>query len=222
MNYDAFTDYFYADSVMRSIHLPKAKEFYEIIVSRLGMSPSSILVLNRTWLSEWMQSAGIDVTFPADMKAGDKFDLIIGLDEILTRDIDEASQKKHIMQIVGLLDTNGMMVASLRDYRNTNGHKKVLGDTCFNMVGTDEIVTVELNQIDPRDKQSWFQKYHMVTNSKTFECIDGGVHRTLYFKQLAKYCADSGAGQFGVLKDVYWRSHLRKTPEHIVWAMRNN
>lgn len=208
---------FYSDSNQRTFYLQKAEDLYKATLG-YAPNPQRILTLGRSWLSEYLFEEGIETVTPAQIEAGDKFDLIIALDEVLTRDADEQSQKKHIMQVAGLLKSDGILMSSLRDYRNTNCHRRPMGDACFNILGDENIVTVEINELNAKDKQSWTQKIHVVSNDTDFTCIDAGPRRTLYFKQLAKYCADSGADKFGIMKDIYWKGHLRRTPEHVTYA----
>lgn len=218
LNLDTLNNRFFTDPNQRKFYLQKAEDLYKVAITTTQLSPLRILTLGRSWLSEYLMEEGKDVTQPSEIEANDKFDLIIALDEVLTRDADEASQKKHIMQVAGLLNSNGILLSSLRDYRNTNCHRRPLGDACFNALGSDNVVTVEINELHAKDKQSWNQKIHVVSNDSDFDCINAGARRTLYFKQLAKYCADSGADQFGVFKDTYWKGHLRRTPEHVTYA----
>lgn len=209
---------FYDNDAQRKFHMYRAKSFYNDIVSTLGIDPVTILALSRSWLSEYLISIGKSVKFPFQISKHDRFDLIIAVDEVLTRDTDEDSQKKHITQIVGLLNPEGCLLASLRDYRNSNWHKRPLGDTAYNMIDGHTMVTVEVNDPDQRDKQAWEQKMNIIVNDNELTTLNLGARRTLYFKQLAKYCADAGADVFGVLKELHWKNHFRRTPEHVVYA----
>lgn len=215
---DAINDAFFADHGQRRFHLSRTKETYDSIVKYIGLNPSKILALHRSWLSEMLLSQGHQVIFPNNIVPGQKFDLIIAVDEMLTREEDEIAQRKHIMQLLSLLASQGVLLSSLRDYRNQNWHRKPLGDSCLNLLQDNKLVTTEVNEINDHDKQLWRQQVYAIANDKDFVCLDIGMRRTLYFKQLAKYCLDAGIIDFGVLKDVYWRSHLRRTPEHITWA----
>lgn len=214
---DSLNNRFFNDNNQRSFYLQKAADLYKASLGHVT-DPQRILTLGRSWLSEYLIEEGMDVVTPADIDLNDKFDLIIALDEVLTRDGDEQSQKKHITQVASLLNSGGILLSSLRDYRNTNCHRRPMGDACFNILGNENIVTVEINELNAKDKQAWTQKIHVVTNDTDFVCINAGDRRTLYFKQLAKYCADAGADKFGVIKDIYWKGHLRRTPEHVTFA----
>lgn len=217
-NLDSLNNLFYNDSYYRKVHLQKAKSLYENVTNELGLAPASILALGRSWLSEYLIEENYNVSYPRDIQVGAKFDLVIALDEVLTRDSDEVSQKNHITTIASMISSNGVMLASLRDFKNTSCHKRALGDACFHNLDKSEIVTVEINKLNNKDKQNWSQYLHVTVDDKEFSCIDAGPRRTIYFKQLAKYCADAGVEQFGILKNVYWKGHLRRTPEHVAYA----
>lgn len=210
---------FYADREHRKIYLNNATEMITKVTEQLGFEPNKILALNRSWLSELLVSREKNITvLPATIDQTDRFDLILALDEVLTREADEVNQKKTISQLISFLKPGGVMLASLRDYRNTNCHRRPLGDTIFSQIGGDRYVVTEVNELDMNDKQRWFQKYHVVRNDTEFSCIEQGARRTLYFKQLAKYCHDANAAEFGSIKDGFWRNHLRRTPEHLIYA----
>lgn len=215
---DGINDAFFLDHNQRRFHLARAQETYDSIIKHLDFAPTKILALHRSWMSEMLVAAGQDVIFPVNMMPGQKYDLILAMDEMLTREEDELAQRKHIMQLLSLLAPKGVLLSSLRDYRNSHCHRKPLGDSCLNLLQGRKLVTVEVNVPNEQDKQLWRQQLYIVADDSDFTCIDIGLRRTLYFKQLAKYCLDAGILEFGVLKDVYWRSHLRRTPEHITWA----
>ena len=217
---DELNEAFYRDRNQRQFHLPKAKALYDNILAQLGFAPRNVLALSKSWMSEHLIGTGIEVVFPQDIKSGSVFDIILALDEILTRNCSEADQKKLISQIMQLTAPGGYLIASLRDYRNTNCHRRPLGDSTYNRIGDDDIVTVEVNGLDFKDKQEWQQKMHVVVNDSDFTCLDAGPRRTLYFKQMAKYCNDAGASDFKVSKDLHWRNHLRRIPEHVAFARK--
>lgn len=215
---DAINDAFFRDHNQRRFHLARSKETYDSISKHINLYPAKILALHRSWMSEMLIDCGHNVIFPNNIVAGQKFDLILAVDEMLTREDDEITQRKHIMQLLSLLAPQGVFLASLRDYRNSHCHRKPLGDSCLNILQGQKLATVEVNVPDDHDKQLWKQQLYVIKNDTEFSCLDIGSRRTLYFKQLAKYCLDAGITDFGVIKDVYWRSHLRRTPEHITWA----
>lgn len=219
-NLDSLNELFFSDKLQRKHYLDRTAALFDPIFVELNIKPGSkILALSRSWLSDLLIDRGEDVTvLPAQISSTNKYDLILALDEILTRESDEQSQKKLIVQILNLLSPDGILIATLRDYRNNNYHRRPLGDNIFAQIGRDRLVVTEVNDLDMNDKQRWNQKIHMVVNDQDFICIEAGYRRTLYFKQLAKYCNDSNIDKFGVFKDYFWRGHLRRSPEHIIYA----
>lgn len=218
---ESINDAFYSDQAQRRFHLQKAAETYDGIAAQLGWTGGSVLALGRSWLSEHLINLGRKVIFPNEITAASKFSMILALDEILTKEEHEQDQRKHITQLVNLLDHDGLFIASLRDFRNSNCHRRPLGDACINNLGHHKIVSQEVNDISANDKQAWTQKLYITIDDRDFHCMRLGKRRTLYFKQLAKYCLDAEVPNFGVLKDLYWRNHLRRSPEHIIYARRS-
>lgn len=218
---ESINDAFYSNTAQRQYHLDKAKDILSSIQNRLGWTNGTILALGRSWLSEHLIELGHQVIFPNELASNSRFSIILAMDEILTKEEHEQDQRKHITQLVELLDKDGLLIASLRDFKNSNFHRRPLGDSCSNVIDHHKIVTLEVNDLSHSDKQSWIQKLYVTVNDNEFTCLNLGKRRTLYFKQLAKYCLDAGAPEFGVIKDTFWRNHLRRSPEHIVFARRS-
>ena len=216
---DQLNEIFYADRQMRKQYSEQASAMINKIKSQLPINGNKILSLSRSWLSIELESSGNNVkVLPTAIDPNERFSMILAVDELLTRESDEANQKRIISQLFSMLEPGGILLASLRDYKNTNCHRRPLGDSTFSLIGKDHYVITEVNELDINDKQRWYQKFHVVKNDIDFCCLEVGARRTLYFKQLAKYCADAGAPEFGMISDGYWRNHLRRTPEHMVYA----
>lgn len=211
-------DMFYNDAYQRQQHLAYAKDLLDSI-KHYADPKKNILALGRSWMSDALLAMKADVTvLPDNIDKDQRFDVILALDEILTREPEEQAQKKLITQIVGLLKPQGTLIASLRDYKNGGYHKRPLGDTISAKINDHRFVITEVNEIDNNDKQRWFQKIYVVEDDESFVCLEAGHRRTLYFKQFAKYCADAGCDSFGTFKNQFWRGHLRRTLEHLVYA----
>lgn len=215
---EGINDAFYSDHMQRRFHVDKAKQTYQAVLRQLDTTPGIILSLNRTWISEALLEQQVPLIFPNTIDPGMRFDMILAMDEVLTKEEHEQDQRKHIMQLVSMLNPGGTLIASLRDFKNTNCHRRPLGDACMNHVGGAKVVSQEVSELVDNDKQAWHQRMYVTVNDTQFTCLNLGRRRTLYFKQLAKYCLDAGAPEFGVLKDTFWRNHMRRSPEHIIWA----
>ncbi len=202
---------------LQATNIPKAQSVIMSAFKELGHQPKEVLSLNENWATLFLKEQGLSVTLIHEHKANKKYDTILALDETLCRYSSESTQKQGIVNLLSLLDDNGIMLISLRDYRNGNFHRRPLGDTVVNEIDGEQYVTVEVNEHNPRDKQSWSQKMYSIRNNQVFDVINCGDRRTLYFKQLAKYSNDFNNTNFGVFKDLYWRGTWRRTPEHLLW-----
>lgn len=203
---------------MNNFYQPKAKTTLVSAFRSVNHSPKDILSVGVSWASKYLEQQGLSVTLWGEQRPNQKFDTVIAMDESLCQYADEQHQKTEIAKMTSTLTKNGMIFASIRDYRNGNFHKRPLGDTVINILDSQTLITVEVNQQDNQDKQRWRQHIYAIQDAVDFEIYDCGDYRTLYFKQLAKYCTDAGAAEYGVFKDIFWKGHWRRNPEHIVWA----
>lgn len=203
-----------------SINLSKAQSIIMAAFKDSSHQPKNILSLNENWATVFLREQGLSVSLLNEVSPSSTFDTILALDETLCRYNSEQAQKQAIVNLLNHLSSNGLMLISLRDYRNGNFHRRPLGDTVLNDIDGEEYVTVEVNNLDSIDKQAWHQKMYLIQNSQNLEVINCGERRTLYFKQLAKYSADYGNTKFGIYKDIFWKGIWRRTPEHIAWIKK--
>lgn len=205
---------------LHSIMIPKAQATVMAAFKESKHAPKEILSVNENWATLYLREQGLSVTLLSDADKNKKYDTILAFDETLCRFNGEANQKQGITNLLGHLAPTGLMLVSLRDYRNGNFHRRPLGDTVLNIIDSEDIITVEVNQLNEQDKQSWNQKMYFIKNNSEFILINCGERRTLYFKQLAKYCTDYGISSFGIFKELFWRGTWRRTPEHIAWIRK--
>lgn len=194
----------------------KSKTVLNEIFKNLKHNPKNVYSVSPSWASMYLIEQGLNVDF--EPQIGKKYDTLLAFDEVFTHYKDEQSQKIGITKNTGLMASNGIMLASLRDYRNNNFHRRPLGDTVINDINGESFITVEVNNLDQIDKQVWQQQLYVIQNGSEYYNLNCGLRRTLYFKQLAKYCADAGSKDFGVFKELFWRGMWRRVPEHIAWS----
>lgn len=206
---------------LHSTYLSKAQTIIMSAFKELEHQPKEVLSLNENWVTLFLKEQGLNVTLLSEADTSKKYDTILALDETLCRYSNENLQKQAINNLLDLLSNKGLMLVSLRDYRNGNFHRRPLGDTVLNEIDGEEYVTVEVNIHDSHDKQSWKQKMYLIKNHQEMQVIDCGDRRTLYFKQLAKYSNDFGNTRFGIYKEIFWRGTWRRTPEHLAWIKKN-
>ena len=209
----------FTSSTMEATNLTRAKNLILSTFKTLSHQPKKVLSLNQNWAAKALEEQGLLIRYYNEIDNTERgFDTVLALDEATCNFKTETEQKIGIANILSLVGANGLVLFSLRDYRNGHFHKRPLGDTVVNSIDGEEFVTVEVNKLDPTDKQAWEQFLYVVKNGSEFYNIPCGDKRTLYFKQLANYCSTSGSTGFGVAKDIYWRGNWRRTPENIIWA----
>lgn len=206
---------------LQSQYLPRAQTIIMSAFKESLHQPKEILSLNENWATLFLKEQGLSVTLLPEANPNKKYDTILALDETLCRFSNELSQKQSINNLLNFLSSKGLMLVSIRDYRNGNFHRRPLGDTVLNEIDGEEYITVEVNHHKTLDKQSWEQKMFFVKNHQELEVINCGDRRTLYFKQLAKYSNDVKDVRFGIYKEIFWRGTWRRTPEHIAWITKN-
>ena len=185
------------------------------IFLELNHTPKNIINLGYpSAASISLEHSGLSV----DYEPTKKYDTVLALDEYFTYADSEQSQKKLIDDAAKLLTPGGILLASMRDYRNNPVHKRNLGDSSYININSTHYVVVEINRPDTIGNQSWHQTNFVIENDDAATAYELGNRRTLYFKQLAKYCNDAGCKQFGVLKEHFWKSPWRRSMEHIAWS----
>lgn len=213
-----FIDHFWSQGDDLSYVKQRITDQFDQIFLELNHQPANILVLGyHNAVKQSFVERGL--TLDSTVDHSKKYDTVIALDEYFTYCETEDSQRQNIATVLDSLDTGGIVLTSMRDYRNNPVHKRTVGDTSFVTIDKQAQVIVETNKPNSYDKQSWTQKNYVINtetgNTKTYSV---GNRRTLYFKQLAKYCNDAGCQQFGILKDNFWKNPIRKSMEHIAWT----
>lgn len=205
---------------LQSVYLSKAQTTIMSAFKETKHQPKDVLSLNENWASIFLKEQGLSLTLLSEANTNQKYDTILALDETLCRFSTETAQKQAITNLLNMLVPGGLMLVSLRDYRNGNFHRRPLGDTVLTEIDGEEYITVEVNHHQQHDKQAWEQRMYFVKNHVDFQTIDCGPRRTLYFKQLAKYSSSFENTKFGIFKEIFWRGTWRRTPEHIAWIIK--
>lgn len=206
---------------LQSNYLSKSQSIIMAAFKEANHKPKEILSLNENWATIFLKEQGLSVTLLSEARNNKKYDTVLALDETLCRFSNENAQKQAVLNLLNLLEPQGLMLVSLRDYRNGNFHRRPLGDTVLNELDGEDFITVEVNQHQNHDKQAWYQKMYLIKNHQELQVIDCGDRRTLYFKQLAKYINDHNqTNKFGIFKEIFWRGTWRRTPEHIAWIKK--
>lgn len=217
MSFESFVDDVWSDEGVLSHSVKKsAKQLFQIF-HELNHVPQNILSYG------WKSSAAIaleqqGITVDYTPESGKQYDTVLALDEYFTYFSTEDSQRDEIMNVASLVSNNGIMISSVRDYRNNPVHKRHLGDTSYINIKNANYVLVEINTPNAQHNQQWSQVNFVIHDGTGATAYEIGDRRTLYFKQLAKYCKDAGSKQFGVIKETFWKAPWKRTTEHITWT----
>jgi len=217
MSFESFVDEVWNDESVLAHSSKRSSKQISQIFHELNHVPRDVLSCG--WKSSAaisLEKLGISVDYEAE--PGKRYDTILALDEYFTYFPTEDSQRDEIMNIASLVSNNGIMISSVRDYRNNPVHKRHLGDTSHININNENYVLVEINTTDTQNNQSWSQVNFVIQNGTGATAYEIGDRRTLYFKQLAKYCKDAGSKQFGVIKETFWKAPWKRTTEHITWT----
>jgi len=217
-NFNNFIAHVWQDKRILDSYSAKANKQLQQIFSELSHTANVVLDLNGEGAcSNALAQIGCDVHVLSDTNIPE-VDTLVAFDEVFTYAASETEQFDLIRNAVAYIATGGLLLTSIRDYRNNPVHKRNIGDATSCQVGSHHYLIVEAQMPSVKDKQQWHQTNFVIADATVATDYTIGMRRTLYFKQLAKYCHDLGCRQFGVVKDQFWRSPWRRQPEHIIWA----
>lgn len=160
----------------------------------------------------FLDKQGIKYTY-LESVAGQKFDLVVALDEYFTFADSDESQKEKIDTICSL--TNSIMVTTVKDYKNQEYKDREYSQPAVLRNGDNLNTFVEIHDWDFKQKNSWSTMVY-VLNTWAPEFLGKYLRRALFFKQMAKFSLDTGASDFRVHKNLMYKSVLKKNYEHVI------
>lgn len=140
----------------------------------------------------------------------DKVDITIALDEYFTYCDSENAQRDLLAEIKKC--TDGYLITSLQDYKNTAPHKRNHVDAAV----YNDIIIVEQHIIDKNSRQNWQNHIYFIENQHDMTVLGPTNRRTMYFKQLAKYSSDLQGSNYVIQKNMLYRGFFKKSYEHII------
>jgi len=216
MSFHTFVDEIWQNNSLKNFAVNKTQKQLSQIFLELGHTPKNVASLG--YKNSANIALQIDNLYLESVDSSKKYDTVIAFDEYFTYADTEESQRQMIESAANMLAPGGILLASMRDYKNNPVHKRNLGDSSYININNTHHVIVEINSPDSIDNQVWTQTNFVIKNDDSAVAYELGNRRTLYFKQLAKYCKDAQSKQFGVLREHFWKSPWRRTAEHIAWA----
>jgi hypothetical protein len=137
-------------------------------------------------------------------------DVCLALDEYFTYADSENAQRDLLDQIKKVL--SGYLITTLQDYKNNAPHKRSQVDAS----NSNNIIIVEENILDRNNKQNWENYIYFIENHSDLTVLGPTPRRTMYFKQLAKYCSDLQGTEYVIQKNLLYRGFYKRNYEHII------
>jgi len=140
-------------------------------------------------------------------------DLCLALDEYLTYAETEQDQRDRLDQLKN--STNGWLITTCQDYKNTAPHKRSQAEntTHFN---NSEYIVIDQTNWDKNNRQNWQNYIYMIKDNHDLTVLGPEMRRTMYFKQLAKYSSDIDGTNYMIQKNLLYRGFFKKHYEHII------
>ena len=145
-------------------------------------------------------------------------DTLLATDEYLTYADSEQQQISAIGDLCNR--ANKRLIVTVRDFKNDS--YRTDSDRVFSLTtDTSQYCVFDVVQWNKEDRQQWQQTTYLtgyaLAEDNVTAVIAGTVNRrTLYFKQLAKFCFDAGAKTFTVQTQGVLKPMFRKHSEHII------
>ena len=142
-----------------------------------------------------------------------KFDWVVATDEYFTFAESEQDQEKNIKDVANL--AKDVIVTTLKDYKNQEFKDREFSQPLAVYNGNRSKIFLEHHQSDFTDKNSWATTVYEIDGTEA--SIYGPFkHRSMFFKQLAKFSIDAGAKNFLVHKNLMYKSLIKKNYEHVI------
>jgi len=159
----------------------------------------------------------IDRTLSTLAQAGEKYDLVLAVDQATTYADTNANQQQLVNDLASV--TGKTLVCTLRDYKNQHSNEKMFDDPFYLRYNTDqEYVFLNHRKWDNTDKQSWDHYLYVIDENQDMVTIGPVKRRTMYFKQLAKFLHDNNVKDFQVHKSPMYKSVFSRNFEYIITA----
>jgi hypothetical protein len=142
-----------------------------------------------------------------------KFDAVIAFDEYLTFAGSELEQQNNINTLCKLATT--LVITTVKDYKNQEFKDREYSQPAIIKSNNKLSAFTEIHDWDFKDKNVFVTALYQLAGIDS-SCRSISNRRTLFFKQLAKFCMDSGASNFLVHKNLMYKSLIKKNYEHVI------
>lgn len=147
-----------------------------------------------------------------------KFDSIIALDEYFTFFDNDDSQKKEIEKLSKLCSE--YLITTCKDYKNQDFKDREFSTPALVRGDQSNLIFLEFHDYDLNNRYIWDTNVYQINNSNLKK---GGPYsrKAMFFKQMAKFCYDSGAVSFTIHKNLMYKSLIKKNYEFVISVQFN-
>jgi hypothetical protein len=167
---------------------------------------------------EYLTESGVEFVYIPETelsKYHKKFQLVIAVDEYFTYGENEQSQRDAIAKICNLADS--CMITTLRDYKNQDYRDREFSQPAVARTADTATVFLQNHSWDTADRSAWSTMIYAIgQTTNSLQSFGAFARRTMYFKQLAKFSTDAGAGGFSVHKNLMYKGLTSKGYEHVI------
>lgn len=148
-----------------------------------------------------------------DLQTTSKFNCVVAADEFLTFAENEAEQQLKISDLCKV--TKDVLITTVKDYKNQDFKEREYSHPAIIKSGSSLTAFTEIHNWDSQDRNKWVTAVYQTKNT---DAVCRGLYqrRSLYFKQLAKFCHDAGSQDFLVHRNLMYKSLIKKNYEHVV------
>ena len=201
--------------------IDKICEFYNVAPESylfIGFNPAILSVNAKeifvTEVSEtvfnWIVSQRPEVKQFEEIK---KVDCVIAVDEYLTFAKTDNDQRDLINSVCKL--ANELVITTVKDYKNQEFKDREYSQPAIIKHNNKLTAYTEIHEWSQTDRNSFITSTYKLDGNNS-ACSATTNRRTMYFKQLAKFCLDAGADDFLVHKNLMYKSLIKKNYEHVI------
>jgi hypothetical protein len=200
--------------------IDKITEFYNVSPQSylfIGFNPAILSVTAKeifvTEVSDtvydWIKSKRPEIKF---LEQPQKVDCVIAVDEYFTFAESDQAQKDLINNIC--LIANELIITTVKDYKNQDFKDREYSQPAL-IKSNGLTAYTEIHDWHQVDKNSFTTMTYELAGAKA-QCRAVSHRKTMYFKQMAKFCMDTGATDFLVHKNLMYKSLIKKNYEHVI------
>jgi hypothetical protein len=214
----------------------KKQEILNTLVSFYNLAPTDVLYvgfssfllanfgdnISVTCISQpardFLTKQGIEYTYIPESELIDyakQFQVVVAVDEFFTFAENDQEQKNLVSQICKL--ATDYVITTLRDYKNQDYKDREFSQPSLVRNEADSVIFLEAHAWDHADRNAWKSTIYEIDQTQKQLVMYGEFQRrTMFFKQLAKFSMDSGAGSFLVHKNLMYKGLIKKNYEHVI------